>query len=172
MITSILRTTAPLLAAFILSMTLAGTPGLADDDDELEFKADLTGAEEVPPVDTDTTGEAEFEVNWAQTEIEFELEVEDGVDILAKPGAHIHCAPAGENGPIVAFLASDVPGGFDGEVEIKATLTDANIVNDACGTTIAALVQSMRDGNTYVNVHSAANPGGEIRGQIEEEEDD
>lgn len=151
---------------------LLAVSGLAygddDDDNELEFEVDLTGAEEVPlAVDTATTGEAEFEVNAAHTQIKFELEVEDAVAILAVAGAHIHCAPAGQNGPVVAFLAGAVPGGFDGDVEIKGALTDANIVNVACGSTIAELVQAMRDGDTYVNVHSAANPGGEIRGQIE-----
>jgi hypothetical protein len=64
-----------------------------------------------------------------------------------------------------------VNGGFDGKVQIQATLMDANIVNTACGATIADLVQSMRDGNTYVNAHSPAFTGGEIRGQIEGEGD-
>ena len=84
-------------------------------------------------------------------------------------GAHIHCAPEGENGPVATFLAGAFPGGLDGKVEIEATLTDANIINPACGSTLAELVQAMEAGNTYVNVHSAANPGGEVRGQIEED---
>ncbi|NIR48485.1 CHRD domain-containing protein, partial [candidate division KSB1 bacterium] len=150
----------------------------SDDDDDLEFKVDLTGDQEVPPVTTATTGEAEFEVNSDLTEIKFELEIEDAMDILAVAGAHIHCAPANQNGPIVAFLAGEVPGGFDGEVKIEGTLTDANIIDDACGATISELVQSMKDGNAYVNVHSAANPAGEVRGQFgsdeqnDKEEDD
>ncbi|NIR51495.1 CHRD domain-containing protein [candidate division KSB1 bacterium] len=142
-----------------------------DEDDDLEFKVVLSGDQEVPPVTTTTTGEAKFEVNSAQTRIKFELEIKDAVDILAVAGAHIHCAPANQNGPIVAFLAGEVPGGFDGEVEIEGTLTDANITDDACGATIADLVQSMKDGNAYVNVHSAANPAGEVRGQFGRDED-
>lgn len=136
---------------------------------DLEFKAKLTGAEEVPPVETDTTGKAKFEVNDDQTKVEFELEIEKAVNILGVAGAHIHCAPRGENGPVVVFLAGAVPGGFDGEVEIEATFTAANIVNNACGANIQELVQSMKAGSTYVNVHSPAHPGGEIRGQIEED---
>ncbi len=136
---------------------------------DLEFKAKLTGDEEVPPVMTDTTGKAEFEVNKKQTAIEFELEVKNAVDILAAAGAHIHCAPFGENGPVVVFLAGKLPGGFNGKVEIEATITEANIVNPACGATISELIESMKDGLTYVNVHSAANPAGEVRGQIEED---
>ena len=40
------------------------------------------------------------------------------------------------------------------------------IVNPACGATLSAIAQQMRDGNTYANVHSVAHPGGVIRGQI------
>lgn len=133
---------------------------------EADFKAELAGSNEVPPVETDTTGEAKFTV--LGDAIDFELEVEDAVDILGAAGAHIHCAPAGQNGPVVVFLAGPVSGGFDGELEVKSSLTAANIVDDACGATVGELVQSMRDGNTYVNVHSTAHPSGEIRGQIEE----
>ncbi len=154
----------------VASLSMFGTLAFADD--ELEFKAELSGAEEVPnPVITNTSGEAEFEVNEDWTRIDFKLEIEDAVDILAVAGAHIHCAPEGANGPVVVFLAGAIPGGLDGDVEIEATLTAANITNPVCGTTIADLVDSMLAGFTYVNVHSMANPGGEIRGQIRAEDD-
>jgi hypothetical protein len=144
-------------------------PSISSGHDELEFKAKLTNAEEVPPVATDTTGKAKFKVNPDQTAIEFELEIEDAIDILAVAGAHIHCAPAGQNGPVIVLLAGAIPGGFDGEVEIKATISEANIVDPTCGATLPELIANMQAGNTYVNVHSAAYPGGEIRGQIEED---
>lgn len=161
-----------ILAAGVVVLLVAsaayGGPGRAFSD--ADFKAELSGDEEVPPVETDTTGEAKFIVDETDdgTQIDFELEVADATDILAAAGAHIHCAPEGENGPIVAFLAGQVPGGFDGDFEVKATLTDDNVDGEAgCGDTIDALLAEMEAGNTYVNVHSAANPGGEVRGQIE-----
>jgi hypothetical protein len=135
-------------------------------DADRNFKADLTGADEVLSVDTDTTGKAKFKVNKDFTEIKFKLEIKNAIEILGAAGAHIHCAPAGENGPIVTFLAGVVGGGFDGKVKIEATLTDANIVDVECGDSIAGLVDSMEAGMTYVNVHSIDNPGGEVRGQI------
>src|SRR5919106_3511028 len=130
---------------------------------EADFEAELSGAAEVPPVVTNTTGEAIFIVRGDA--IDFELEIADAENVFGVAGAHIHCAPAGENGPVVAFLAGAVSGGFDGSVEVKATLTGANITNSACGATIAELVESMSNGDTYVNVHTPANPGGEARGQ-------
>lgn len=130
------------------------------------FHADLSGDQEVPPVVTDTSGKANFHADRAETEIRFRLSLKNGEDLLGVAGAHIHCAAAGANGPVVAFLAAAVPGGLDGKVDIRATLTDANIVNPACGSTIAELLDSMQAGNTYVNVHSVGNPGGEVRGQI------
>jgi len=150
---------APVLALVILA---SGAAYAAAGD----FKAELTGAEEVPPVETETTGEAKFELNEEMTEMEFELEIDKGVGILGAAGAHIHCAPAGVNGPVAAFLAGAVAGGFNGDLEIKATLTDANVLATACGASLAELIDSMEAGDTYVNVHSIDFPGGEVRGQI------
>ena len=150
-----------------------------DNDDGLEFKADLTGDQEVPPVVTNTTGEIEVEFNDDLTEAEFELEVRDGVAVTQ---AHLHCAPAGVNGPVMAFLFGFVPGGFDVDGDLaEFTLTDANIaaVGADCVPTIgmvinniADLAQAMQDGNIYANVHSVANPPGEVRGQLESDDND
>ena len=158
-----------LVVALVALPTLAvlGLSTLTFGQESREFKAELSGAEEVPPVVTAATGEVQFRVNAAQTEIAFELEIKNGTAILGAAGAHLHCARRGVNGPIIAFLAGPVQGGFDGKVAIKAVLTQANITNQSCGTTIAASVQAMRDGRVYANAHSPAHPTGEIRGQVE-----
>ncbi len=136
--------------------------------DEL-FKANLTGDQEVPPVTTDTTGKVFLRLNKAETEIEIQLHVNDGVRITQ---SHIHCAPFGVNGPIIIFLAGLHAAGLDidGKWVSNATITNTSIVNTACGSTLAAIAQQMRNGNTYVNVHSVAHPAGEIRGQVESAE--
>lgn len=144
----------------------------------LRFAARLSGDEEVPPNKTEAAGSAELRVNADRTAIRFKLEARRVEDALAVAGAHIHCAPPGANGPVVAFLAGQVAGGFDGSFKVSGTLSDANIVNSVCGPSISALAESMTAGMTYVNVHSAAFPGGLIRGQLvpewvrDEEEDD
>ena len=64
--------------------------------------------------------------------------------------AHIHEGAAGANGPVIVPLTKD---GDTYKVPAGAKLTSAQLA-------------SFKAGNLYVNVHSAANPGGEIRGQL------
>ncbi len=132
---------------------------------EETFKAKLSGDQEVPPVVTDTAGSFRLEFNMETAQAEIRLSVIDGVRIRQ---AHLHCAPVGVNGPIVAFIAGDNAAGYDvnGKWISNATLTDTSISNPACGVTLADLVASIRAGNVYVNVHSVEFPGGVIRGQV------
>jgi hypothetical protein len=149
--------------AVAVILAIVGFTGVASAD-EL-FKAILTGASEVPPVTTETTGKAFLLLNKDETQIEIQLFVSSGTRITQ---SHIHCGVAGVNGPVVVFLAGNHPGGLDvdGKWVSNATIKDSSIVNTSCGATVAALAASMRAGNAYVNVHSVANPPGEVRGQI------
>lgn len=136
------------------------------------FKARLSGDQEVPTVtDQGTTGKFEIQFNRDFTEGEFTLRVEAGVQVTQ---AHLHCAVAGVNGPIIIWLAGilpqvPTPNGWnvDGKWVSNTTVTNANIVNTTCGTTLAQIAQSMAEGRVYANVHSVAKPGGVARGQIE-----
>ena len=140
-------------------------------DEGLVFVTKLQGLQEVPPVETKARGYVAFEVDDSRTKLEFEWVVRGGNNILGATGAHIHCAPAGENGPVAAFIGGVVEGGLQGEVEMEGTLTDQNVLKDAgCGSNIAELVDEMLAGNTYVNIHSLDFPSGEVRGQLELEE--
>jgi hypothetical protein len=132
-----------------------------------EFKADLVGSNEVPPVDSSAAGEARFKANGDRTKLRYELAVGD---IEAAVQAHVHLGAAGTNGPVVAFLFGPVAGGrdVDGEETIaKGTITAADLVGPLTGMEISNLLTEMQLGNIYVNVHTVANPPGEIRGQIE-----
>lgn len=133
---------------------------------EADFKAELSGDQQVPPVDVGTYGEAKFIDNGDGT-VDFELELEDAENATGGPGAHIHCAPAGSNGPVVVFLAGGTIPGFDGHLEIKGTFSEASILDTGCGETIEELLESMANGMTYVNVHSTDFPPGAVRGQID-----
>lgn len=136
---------------------------------EHEFQAILSGAAEVPPVSTTTDGWFRLEYDATGDRAKFTLGVENSERITQ---AHLHCAPEGQNGPVVAFLAGFHDRGWDvdGQWIGNAVLTDSNIIADAiCPETIETLgdlIRAMRNENIYVNIHSVANPGGVIRGQI------
>lgn len=130
-----------------------------------KFRATLSGAEEVPPVTTQATGTASFKVSADGTELRFRLVVANITDVVQ---AHIHLGPVGVNAPVVAFLlhpGEAPPGLFNGELA-KGTITAADLVGPLAGHPLADLLDAMEDGNTYANVHTVVNPGGEIRGQI------
>ena len=138
----------------------------------LKFEATLSGAQEVPEVVTDTTGEIEVEFNDALSQAEFKLNVFDGVAVRA---AHFHCGRAGVNGPVVVGLFAGGPVNVDG-VLAQDGLTNADFRVVDCRpvigrpvNNIASLAFAMRDGLIYTNVHTEANPGGEVRGQLLED---
>jgi len=106
----------------------------------------LSGQQEVPPVTTSASGNGTITVGPDKS-------VSGGITTsgVAATAAHIHDGAPGKNGPVIIPLVRisenvwSVPAG--------ARLTDAQH-------------ESYRAGNLYVNVHSAANKGGEIRGQL------
>ena len=131
-------------------------------DNRRRFQANLSGSEEVPPVDTDASGIATFQANQAGTAVRFTLSVRDIEDVLA---AHIHCAPTGENGPVGVTLFSGGPVTVD-RLLAHGTIHAPDNGNGCGWATVADVIAALRSDDTYVNVHTAAHPPGEIRGQI------
>lgn len=159
----------------ILAITVPFIAPTAVAADDYKFRAQLTGDNEVPAVETDTEGRAEVRFTSDGLEAAIRLEVRDGVRVTQ---AHLHCAPEGENGPIVAFLAGfhELGWDLDGRWIDDATLTDDNVlptdpkIDPSCPETIETLRDiglAALDGNIYVNVHTVGNAGGEVRGQLE-----
>ena len=129
----------------------------------LMFSADLSGEAEVPPVETDASGTVEFEV--IEGGLSFTLTVMNGTGVTQ---AHIHIGGADENGPVAVFLFGPVGGGQDVNGELSSgVITDEDLVGPLEGMNLDALIAELEAGNAYVNVHTLANPSGEIRGQIE-----
>ena len=125
------------------------------------FQALLSGGNEVPPVATGAAGTAMFSL--AGDVVDYSIEVSAIVGVF---GAHIHSGTADVNGPIVVPLfSSDPPTGMvDGSL-VTGSSTAADVADMTL--TFEELLAAMRTGATYVNVHTVANPPGEIRGQVQ-----
>ncbi|HEX9672064.1 MAG TPA: CHRD domain-containing protein [Burkholderiales bacterium] len=107
----------------------------------------LSGDEEVPPVKTSASGSGTITVKDDKS-VSGSIKI-TGATILA---AHIHIGPAGRNGPVIIPLTK----GSDGStfsVPAGRKLTDAQY-------------EAYKAGNLYVNAHSAAYKGGEVRAQL------
>jgi hypothetical protein len=155
----------------LVAVGMLATVSVAFAGANLNYKAHLSGDEEVPVVETDGTGVANLKVSKTGDSLHFKLNVSNLADITQ---AHIHCGPEGVNGPVVAFLFGLVPAGVTEEGRLaEGTITDANVIarpNSAeCPGGVSNLddvLEKMQSGGAYVNVHTLAFPGGEARGQI------
>ena len=132
------------------------------------FRAHLSGGEEVPPAETRAQGQAVFQLSRDGLGLRYKLVVANIENVTM---AHIHLAPPGVNGPVVLWLYPSAPppvlieGRFSG-VLAEGTVTAANLIGLLAGQDLSALIQEIEDGNAYVNVHTSQYPGGEVRGQI------
>ncbi len=127
------------------------------------FEIGLSGSQEVPPVTTNASGTAVVELNGTQTEIKVTLTALGLENVTA---AHIHLGPAGQNGPIIFTLYSQAEGAFPNPLVKTLTAADLQPQPGAGVNNFADAVNALLSGNTYLNVHTQAHPGGEIRGQI------
>jgi hypothetical protein len=111
----------------------------------VELTVKLSGANEVPPVQTSATGQGKITVNNDGT-------VTGSVTTTGVAGtmAHIHLGTSGKNGPVIIPLTKN---GDTYTVPPGAKLTGPQM-------------DAFKTGDLYVNVHSADNKGGEIRGQL------
>ena len=140
-----------------------------------DFRANLSGGDEVPTRDTKARGHAHFSLSDDGLTLSFRLNVSNIENVSA---AHIHIGPEGENGPVALLLYEATSGGGRASgVIAKGTATAADLVGPLAGLTLADLVSAIEAGNAYVNVHTNDGvdpvdqgpgdfPGGEIRGQI------
>jgi len=131
-----------------------------------KFTAFLTGSQEVPAVQTEASAIAGFELE-DDGSLEFELRAIRPIKGVTM--AHIHLGARGQNGAVAAFLfESSTPRDFRfGERIAHGRLSDSNVIARPGFTpTIANLVDRMRQGRAYANVHTVTHPSGEVRGQI------
>ena len=127
-----------------------------------KFTAQLSGDQQVPPIQTSASGKAWFKP--MPDNVGFEVNV---TDIQGVTMAHIHSGKQGENGPpIVPLYKSDTPYGQMSGVLAKGNFTAETFQGPMAGKPLSDLITDMQNGETYVNIHTQQNPDGEIRGQI------
>ena len=107
----------------------------------------LSGANEVPAVSTSAAGTGSVSVNPADKAVHAKITVTG----MTATAAHIHQGAAGANGPVIVPFTKTGDNTF--EAPAGAKMTDAQY-------------DAYKAGNTYVNVHSAQHPGGEVRAQL------
>jgi hypothetical protein len=152
----------------VFALFVAGAVPALSANSAKNFRTHLTGAEEVPAVETQAQGQAIFKLSADGTELHYKLIVANIENVLM---AHIHLGEAGENGPVVVWLYPDGPppqlieGRFQG-VLAEGVITAGDLVGLLAGGNMADLIAEIEAGNAYVNVHTEQFPGGEVRGQI------
>lgn len=132
--------------AFVLLVAACSSMGGPGGGITGKTSAALSGAQQVPPVSTSASGRSTISVASDRT-------VSGAVIVtgMEPTAAHIHQGAMGMNGPVVLPLARTAPMTFS--VPAGAKLSDAQYA-------------ALKEGKLYVNVHSAAYPGGEVRMQM------
>jgi len=132
-----------ILLACVAALAIA-SPSFAAN---VNLKADLKGASEVPPTDSKGSGSVTATFDTASKKLSWKGTVSG----LSGPAtaAHFHAGETGKNGGVAVPITGADKGSFEG----SATLTDAQ-------------AEELMAGKWYVNVHTAANKGGEVRGQV------
>jgi hypothetical protein len=164
------------LVALAIGLAALAVVGLAVAGFNLNFDAHAKGANEVPARDSQGQAQAIFHLSDDGTQLQYKL-IAANIDNVVQ--AHIHLAPEGVNGPIVAFLYGPVTagGGRTDGVLAEGTITAANLIGPLAGHPLSDLVTAIDNGTAYVNLHTNDGvdgvntgpgdfPGGEIRGQI------
>jgi hypothetical protein len=106
----------------------------------------LAGSNEVPPVTTTATGTAMVTIGDDRS-----VKATVTATGMTATASHIHMAAAGANGPVIVPFTKSGDNAFSAAADAK--LTEEQFA-------------AYKAGNLYVNVHSAANPGGEVRAQL------
>ena len=130
------------------------------------FSATLSGKDEVPPTESNSTGTAKFQVNENNSQVSYWVNI---TGIKKVNQAHIHNGTLGENGDIVATLSKGKSAKGDDsppQIGFAGKITQDDLQGPLKGKEISDLLTLMSDGGAYANVHTDKYPKGAIRGQI------
>jgi hypothetical protein len=152
-----------------VGLLLAGSFFAFGQGKQKSFRATLNGYSEVPAVSSTGSGLFRATADQSDTSLSYELSyanLEGTVTV-----AHVHLGQTGVNGGVLFFLCG---GGGKPACPASGTVIGTVIAADVIGPVgqgiaageFAEILQAMRSGVTYANVHTTEFPGGEIRGQV------
>lgn len=155
-----------ILTLVVMLLSFAATVVASSDKN---FRTHLNGENERPTaIVTGAQGQAIFQLSKDGTSLHYKLIVANIENVTQ---AHIHLGPATSTGGVVVWLYPDappatlIPGRTNG-ILAEGEITNADVIGGLANQGIAGLLSAIEAGNTYVNVHTTANPPGEIRGQL------
>jgi hypothetical protein len=163
------------MVILLAAATAAGADAASERHYGRQVRAQLEPIQEVPALSTAAHGSFRGTISKDGEELSFELGYEDLQGDVAQ--AHLHLGQKSVNGGIAIFLCTNLGNGPAGTptcppapAEISGTLSAIDVIGPA-GQGIdlgewEEVVQAIRDGVVYVNVHTDLFPGGEIRGQL------
>ena len=130
----------------------------------LNFTAALSGGNEIPGVVTGSVGTGTVSVNLATQVVTYRIDVYNMP--VGTTASHFHVGAAGVAGPVVVNFT--VPANISNDFAITGTASATDLTVRAANgiNSWEDFIQALLLGNVYMNVHSTANPGGEIRGQV------
>lgn len=163
---------------FAAAAGLTSSYMLADSGQEHSFRARLTGFQEVPAISTAGRGEFRAKLNSSGTQLSYELEY-SGLEGGTATAAHVHIGARATNGGVMFFLCGGggKPACPATAGTVAGTVTMADVIGPAAQGIapgeFGEALRAMRAGVAYANVHTSPMwPGGEIRGQIDSDDND
>ena len=149
------------LTMAVLSVTIATIMMNSVYAQDQKFTASLSGDQEVPPNTSTAKGWAWFKPTGDSVGYQVNA---TGLDKVSM--AHIHGGKTGENGDPIAMLQIMQSSGPINGTLAQGNITSSDLMGSLAGKSVSDLLSKMQSGEAYVNVHTEANPNGEIRGQI------
>jgi hypothetical protein len=170
---NVLRTT-PMRAALVVAVVAALSAAGADASGRFKsrrFHAFLDGTQEVPALSTPATGEFRATLSADGSTLTYELTY-SALEGGTPTASHVHIGQPGANGGVMFFLCGggSKPACPDGPAIVTGQVMASDVNAPAAqGIDPGAwdeVIQAMRDGITYANIHSPKWTGGEIRGMV------
>jgi hypothetical protein len=154
------------MATLLVAVAMVGLVAGSASAQTFTLTATLTGGNETPApgINTGAFGNATVTLNVSARTVTWD------VDVFNFPSGvtagHIHAGAFGTPGPTIVNFAVPSPASNDFKVSGSSKDTEWNLRPDQGIRSADDIIQAILGGNTYVNIHSAVNTGGEIRGQL------